>query len=151
MMNIRQATQADLPGIRHLWQEYITILSQADARFKPLLQTTAEWEARLLERIEHVYICEKDGKIIGYLAGDATETLATIDEIALDAHTYHSGLGRALVNAWYRAHPNLPLRVHVPRYHAVEQAFWRALGAKEVHTWQTPPEKIWMILSSDQR
>lgn len=145
-MNTRQATSDDLPGIRHLWREHVVILSQSDPRFKPLLEAESAWEERLIQRIEHVYISEKDGKIIGYIAGDADDALATIDEIALDAHTYHSGLGRSLVNAWRDVHPNLLIRVHVPRYHAVEQAFWRALGAKEVTTWETPPEKVWMVL-----
>lgn len=145
-MDIRKATLKDLPGIRHLWREHVTILSQSDPRFTPLLATESTWEQQLIQRIEHVYISEKDGKIIGYIAGNVDETSSTIDEIALDAHTYHSGLGRSLVKTWQAAYPNLQLRVHVPRYHAVEQAFWRALGAKEVNTWETPAEKIWMIL-----
>jgi len=53
--------------------------------------------------------------------------------MALDAHAYHPGLGRALNEAavaWAKGRGATVLWALVPRYDPVAQAFWRSLGAQ---------------------
>ncbi len=151
-MQTRRATPDDIPAITHLWHERMVILSQADARFEAHLQQQATWQVRLFDgSYALLTVAEKDAAIVGYIGVQIREAYAVICEIALDAHTYHGGLGAALLDAvqtWYATQSLDGLLVRVPRYHPVEQAFWRSKQAQEWTDilWQTPPEIMWMIL-----
>jgi GNAT superfamily N-acetyltransferase len=63
------------------------------------------------------------------------EHSAFIDHMALDAHAYHPGLGRALIETawlWAQEHKANRLLALVPRYDPVGQAFWRSLHARSL-------------------
>ncbi len=153
-MHLRSATLHDLNPCAALWRERMLILSQADSRFGKLAMTHADWLQTATENLLRVddtllMVAETDrihGFIYGYIDADK---IGIIEDIALDAHKYHSGLGRGLWSAmkiWFEQHNVQKIVVRVPRYSAVEQAFWRALGAVETEWTSNKPEFLWMTL-----
>jgi hypothetical protein len=57
-----------------------------------------------------------------------------ITEMAIDTHVYQGGLGRNLVQAlraWFIERDVAHTAVFAPHDLAMEQAFWRSLGARE--------------------
>lgn len=159
-MRIRPASPTDPPHLTALWQERAVLLRQSDPRIAPHLPPPEGWQTRLAERLKAsgaaVFVIEDgDQPPFGYViteverAPDTDSALGVIREMALDAHTYHGGAGRALVNEarrWLAAQPIDRTVALVPRHHAVEQAFWRGLGASEWkdETWTIPPQFMWM-------
>ena len=164
-VNVRTATLDDRPRLLHLWQERRVILNQSDARFTaPTAADRDAWHTQMTERITTaghtvlVGITQKN-EIAGFISGEARAGVGVIEDIALDAHTYHPGLGRDLLQhlrAAFTENGITTLRVIVPRYHAVEQAFWLALRAipwqppANEDSWQLPPQSMWMTWSSGQ-
>jgi GNAT superfamily N-acetyltransferase len=163
VVNIRAATIDDLPGLAALWQERQIILARADPRFDRGRPDPAAWMERVAADLCRpdavIYLAEKD-EPAGYIAGhlhpaDGDPRCGVVDEMALDAHTYHAGLGRELWRAlwaWFAARGAVQTIIRVPRYSPVEQAFWRALGAVEWKPeqtnilWSSRPELMWMTL-----
>lgn len=139
-----------------LWEERRVIQAQADARLAITTGEREQWQNQLTLTLSDavlgtVIVAAQDGDISGFVYGVPDEKGAgCICDLVLDAHTYHGGLGRLLVAAireWFVAHDLVPLVVCVPRYHAVEQAFWRSMGAQ---VWESgrecPVEYVWMTL-----
>lgn len=152
-MNLRAATDEDLTQLAYLHEEHHIILSQSDPRFGK--DDRACWIEQTRRRLNSAHHCcfvgEADqGIIAGYiLAHTLADGTGIIDELVLDAHTYHGGLGRRLwyaLREWFTQQSVQCVRIRVPRYHAVEQAFWRALGAVEWKDEPCPPHLIWMTL-----
>lgn len=143
-MIIRPAIEQDRPAIIQLWQERLTILAQMDARF-------ASGGRDDFPDDHTFFVAGRDQAVVGFVACTTHEDVGIITDIALDAHVYHGGVARALVDAaarWFSTQPVTQIVARVPRYHPVEQAFWRASGAKEwtEARWQISPQYIWMTL-----
>jgi GNAT superfamily N-acetyltransferase len=135
----------------------MVILGQSDSRLTHNQPTAQQWieQARSLIADPNAVVLvamPDSGTPAGYVIGavdDAQRGL--IRDIALDAHRYHAGLGRRLVTTvrgWFADHEAAPVLVNVPRFHAVEQAFWRALGAREWKDDQPcrTAARQWMVL-----
>lgn len=126
-MMIRQATDADIPALQHLYDEHAALLAQANAAGRP-----AGMAPKLTEQ-NRVWVGEVEGAIGGYICAIRDDDGWLVDDMALDAHVYYPGMARALVGAVQqaaRAEGQHKMVVRVPLYHPVEQAFWRALGAQ---------------------
>jgi GNAT superfamily N-acetyltransferase len=151
--SIRTAITDDLPVLAHLWYEKMVMQQQTDQRLRLAPDGREKWIAALqgwlLEPSYAVFVCEADAAVIGYLIvriqpnppGLLPAQSGVIVEAAIDAHRYHGGVGRGLVEAargWLRQQGVEQLLIDIPRRSAVEQAFWRALGAKE---WI---DRLWM-------
>ena len=100
-----------------------------------------------------IFCAKQNNIVIGYIVGNQRDALWVIEEMALDAHAYHRGLGKGLFMAlqtWFTEIAPTSIVIRAPRYYAVEQAFWRALGARDwtETTWEANPLYTWMILSS---
>jgi hypothetical protein len=159
-VNIRAATTDDLPCLAELWTERQIILARLDPRFDRGRPDRAAWMERIaadLCRPDAVIYLAAQDQPAGYIAGHlrpagADPSCGVVDDMALDAHTYHAGLGRGLwlaLREWFAAHNVAQTIIHVPRYSPVEQAFWRALGAVEWKSEQTDtihPELMWLTL-----
>jgi hypothetical protein len=159
-VQIRIATIDDIPVLTGLWQERMIIIAQLDSRFVGAQRQREKWISGAVwsfdDDAQAIYLAQDDTGVIGYIIGilrnDNDGLLCgTITDIALDAHKYHGGLGRNLVAAlrgWFAQGSAERILIKTPRQYAVEQAFWRALGAKECvdAQWETPPEYIWMTL-----
>lgn len=140
------------------------ILNQTDARFiapsaADLNMARTRFQARIHTADDAVLVAlPQDDSVAGYICGLLLDGVGVVDDIALDAHTYHAGMGRALWEAlrvWFDARDVNGIRARVARYSAVEQAFWRSLGAHPLDDqqttenddlWQLPPELIWLAL-----
>jgi hypothetical protein len=82
-----------------------------------------------------------DGTLIAYIvgwlqpmAGLTPSSVGLITDIAIDAHGYHGGVGRRLVDTlrgWFAERDVQQMVVWASRYDAVAQAFWRSLGAAD--------------------
>jgi hypothetical protein len=155
-VKIRPATVDDLPLLAHLWRERLVILEQCDPRFATHETNQDSWMARMFNRLSErdrlILVGEMSDGLAGYISGHITQGRAgLIDDMALDAHRYHGGLGRKLYSAmqsWFTEQDTRQVVIQTPRYHAVEQAFWRAIGAIEWtnDSWETPPELMLMTL-----
>ncbi len=120
-------------------------LPPAERRIQPAPDARAAWmasaETRLNDPEYALFAAEDDGALVGYVAGNiyplpglSPAQFGLIGEIALDAHGYHGGVGRALVEAlraWFKTQGVEQVAVWTPRNDAVGQAFWRSLGAGE--------------------
>jgi ribosomal protein S18 acetylase RimI-like enzyme len=155
-MQIRRAEQRDIDRLAELWQERLVILAQADPRVKAAPDARQRWHSQAAIKVadgDHIILVGVEGvEITGYIAGHITlEGHGVIEEIALDAHRYHGGLGRELVNALRRVFEQRQARttlIRVPRRMAVEQAFWRSMGGTERTdvSWKTSADMMWMQL-----
>jgi len=154
---IQPAEHNDLPSIIALWRERMTIISQSVPHLRSHIPDETDHLAYLhtcLNLPNTAFICGKQqGEIIGYILGTLRDEHCLIQEMVLDAHAYHRGLAKALVGAIqtrFIATAPMPIMICVPRYYAVEQAFWWGFGARDWKetTWQTNPLYQWMILSS---
>lgn len=155
-MDIRPALESDSAGVASLRDERTGLLRQSD----PRTPAPSVPVATLLESAV-VLVAVVDARLVGYIAAWVGETpygvlpadAALIDEIALDAHQYHGGLGRRLlttVRQTLAADGIESVWVAVPQYRAVEQAFWRAAGASVVAAspFEPRPATVWMQLGS---
>lgn len=145
-LTVRPATTTDIPRLALLWYEKTVLQQQADPRLRLAPDAAAKWSAAaqgwLEDETRAVFVASSADLPVGYLVaavennapGLLPERIGTLLDLALDAHGYHAGAGRALVNAardWLRAQGIEQAKVTISRRHAVEQAFWRALGAKD--------------------
>lgn len=149
-MIIRPSHPIDLPQITLLYQERAVILAQSDWRFS--LPEYA-FDLDKLDMMQQ-FVSEYQEKVVGVIACDIQDEIGIIYDMALDAHTYHSRLGSDLVHMacdWFLQQSITTIVARVPQYHAVEQAFWRALGAQnwKDKPWSTKTPHIWMKLSLD--
>jgi GNAT superfamily N-acetyltransferase len=138
MLIIRAAVSTDLPQLAQIWQEKIVL--QADSRFTPAAQRwIASASAWLTDPRCVVLTAEADGQPVGYavgwiqpMSGLEGDAVGVITELAIDAHSYHAGVGRALADAlraWYAERGVSAIAAWASRRSAVEQAFWRSIGA----------------------
>lgn len=144
-LTVRAATPDDLPDLAALWYENTVLQQQADPRIRIAPggeQVWARAAARWLDEPTTALLVAQGTAIAGYLLarvqpgtpGLLPERMGVIAEMAIDLHGYHGGAGRHLFDgarAWFAAQDVHEVVIMVSRRHAVEQAFWRALGAKD--------------------
>lgn len=145
-LSVRAATSSDIPRLTELWQEKMTLQQQYDQRLRLMPDAGVQWSAALgewlIEAACAVFVIERDAHILGYVIGRIEPTtpgllperIGVVSDIAFDAHSTQGGLGRALLQPlreWFAAQGVEQIVAQVPRRSAVEQAFWRALGATE--------------------
>ncbi len=142
---IRPATTDDLTILTQLWQEHIALISQTNPRYTPSL-TNQEWQQQMIDWLANdqcqILIACDEENIVGYIVGwlqDVVPSLpfrscGLITELVLDAHVYHGGAARLLVDgikAWFVEHQIQHILTYVLAHNATQQAFWRALGATD--------------------
>ena len=143
-INIRPAAAPDIPRLFELWQELMALRQQSDSCFRLLPDAQDRWSAAVTAWLANpecaVLVAEEDLGLVGYVVallqespvGLAPLRHGLITDLAVDVHRYHGGLGRALLDAardWFDAQGISHILVYVSHQHAVEQAFWRAVGA----------------------
>ena len=140
---VRPAVLTDLPRMAGLWQEKRVLLQQSDPRFAMTPGERAKWGEAAADWLDDsrcaLFVAEYDGRLVGYVVGWLQigapmlfQEMGVVAELAIDAHTYHGGLGRKLLQTlldWFQARGVSHVVAYAPHLHAVEQAFWRALGA----------------------
>jgi hypothetical protein len=167
-MEIRSAVLGDLSGLDDLRLERRVILSQFDPRVTVNQSEHDMWLMRMKERITDtasaVLVAEEGNDLQGYIVGcilfvprsEPASRYGIVEEIVLDVHAYHGGLARLLystLSKWFSKSKVEQVLIRTLSGYAVEQAFWRGLGAtvwkppaREITAWKTAPEHIWLKL-----
>lgn len=161
-MDVRAAEKQNLPQLLELWEERQVLLQQSDPRFASYVEDRNGLQQNLFKYLDDnaytMLVAVHEGQPIGFIVGEVgIDNIGKILLMALDAHRYHAGVGRQLYQALRQ---NLldrgmtRIAVIVPRYHAVEQAFWRSMGGQEFivtdemveEQWKIPRVFMWMTL-----
>ena len=146
VLTIRVATLTDLPDLTRLWHEKMVLQQQFDRRFTLMpdaktiwTQAVSQWLSDSNCRIETAH---HNDILVGYaigwirpaLPGMIPTYIGSIEDIVVDPHSHHGGVGRQLLDMlkeWFVERDIQNVVAYVPRLGAVEQAFWRAQGAVE--------------------
>jgi L-amino acid N-acyltransferase YncA len=154
-VTIRPAEPADIPEMARLWYDKMVLQQQFDRRFALPSNGQARWMASTADWLHNrncaIYVAANHDSLIGYVVawlqpgppGLSPERIGVVSDLTIDAHGQHGGTGRLLlqpVREWLTKEGVSHIVAHVPRRQAVEQAFWRALGATE---WL---DSLWMKL-----
>ncbi len=154
-VTIRSAQSADIPKMTRLWYDKTVLQQQYDRRFALPPDGPARWmqaAARWLQDPDTaIFVADQSESLIGYIVvrvqagppGLVPERIGVVTDLAIDAHGQHGGAGRLLVQPvreWLAAQGVSHIVAQVPHRQAVEQAFWRSLGATE---WL---DSLWMKL-----
>ena len=161
-MDVRKVQKDDITQLLDLWEERQVLLQQADPRFAIHVLDRQGLEASLLNYMDHdairILVAVQDDQQVGFIVGEITAIgIGKISVMALDAHKYYAGVGRQLyyaLKANFEEASVTRVVAIVPRFHAVEQAFWRSLGGEEFivtkdmdeEQWKIPRVFMWMTL-----
>jgi L-amino acid N-acyltransferase YncA len=137
-MNIRVAQPDDIAALVLLWRDKRALLAQTDARFTDTPQIEKDFERWLQDPNCAVFVgMNAQGRIMGYVIGclpSGLHGVGMVADVALEMHSYQKGLARDLLaplRDWFAERGVRQVIAAVPRRSAVEQAFWRAMGAAE--------------------
>jgi len=162
MVQIRQATFDDFDVLSALREERTVLLGQSDTRLLTSMQQGEAWRHFINMALDspdyQVFLAYVDAGVVGYLIGRLQGNVAIIIDVALHAHQYHGGVGRQLFREFRQSLMHTTIRrlmVQLPRFYAVEQAFWRSLGAQTIHDedknlWEIPVGMMLMRLPFDK-
>jgi GNAT superfamily N-acetyltransferase len=146
LLTIRAAILTDLPELTRLWHEKMVLQHQFDRRFTLMSNAKTVWTQTVSEWLSdsncRIIIADHNDIFIGYAIGwirPATPGvlpmyIGCVEEIVVDPHSHHGGVGRQLLEGlkeWFVERDIQNVVAYVPRLGAVEQAFWRAQGAVE--------------------
>ena len=141
---------ADLPLLSQLWYEKAVLVQQQERHLKFDDQARMQWEHLAADWLDDedtaLLIVEAEGLVCGYLVacirpglpGMQPHRLGFITEIALDAHRYHGGAARELVECafrWFDSREIHQVAAFVMRSSVIDQAFWRAYGGGKWMEW----------------
>jgi GNAT superfamily N-acetyltransferase len=125
-----------------MWYER-ALLQQQRAAPNARARWAAAVDAGLKDADTGMFVAEgADGLLAGYIVGHVQlappgllpERQGVVTEMAIDAHHYHGGTARALVEAlrgWFAERRVEQILVMVSQRSPVEQAFWRGLGGRK--------------------
>lgn len=153
-LKLQRAQATHIAQLTALHQEAMTLLAQSDPRFSAQVYTPVNWLSIIEDPNSVLIVGSLDDSVIGYIHGCVRGNSGQVLRLVLDAHRYYGGAGRKL---WQELRSKFEemkvdqIYVCVPRYQAVTQAFWRALGARPLEKNQYPEEleplptgMIWM-------
>lgn len=149
-MTIRPTITADLPLLSEYWYDRMALLQQMRTPLRLLPDARSRWEAAANDWLaDSDLICltytrddEAAGAIIGGIErnqpGIAPEHIGRVRQLVIDLHTPRPqrGVGSALLTALndhFREAGVTRTIAEAPVTLAVEQAFWRGVGAKNSH------------------
>jgi len=147
-MNVRAATPQDMDELLRLYEERMDVYLQYESRQPHYVENQAAWQTAILEWIEqdnaNVLVVQRDDQLIGYMIAWVWKnppftypaTIGMVTELSVDGHCKQGGVGTALlesVSTWFREKGLESFEIRVPRRQAIEQAFWRAVGAEAYH------------------
>lgn len=144
-MHVRHARPQDMDELLRLYEERMDVYLRYEPRLPSFADSHESWRESVLTWLDQdqvaVLVVERDTQLIGYMLAWVWQNppfshppqVGIITEMSVDGHCKQGGVGKALLNAaseWFRAQGIDRIEVRVPRQQAIEQAFWRAVGAK---------------------
>lgn len=142
---IRAGRPEDIPRLFALWQEKMTLLRQLNPRV-PVNGPSDAWMADIRGRMGRscsaVIVAESAGQPVGFLAAELRmDDTVFVESMALDLHAYFPGAASRMVEFLQTQYGSQhQVEIRADQQLAVEQAFWRALGA------QDRMGKLWLTL-----
>jgi ribosomal protein S18 acetylase RimI-like enzyme len=149
-LSIRAAIADDLPTLSVFRHEKLVLLAQQDRRFTLEADAPKTWQHAASSWIGDqaciFLVVTAETSLVGYVIGwvqpappgISPHHWGMITDLALDAHGYHAGAARALVEAAraeFAKRDVTQMLVQVPHRGVVEQAFWAAYGATHWMEW----------------
>ena len=141
--NIRQAREEDMVELLRLRHErnavYLKDNGYSEAAEESWKNVMMVW---LKDGHARILVAEDGDHLLGYMIGWVRENLpqlppekvGMIVEMTVDGHNKQGGVGTALLDemkTWFKAQHITEIEVRVPRFQAIEQAFWRSVGGRE--------------------
>lgn len=155
VVEIRPVALPDLEVLAQFWQEHMALRQQTEPAVRLLPDGHELWCAAAARWLEDAacgfFVAVDDGRPVGYIAGWLRDGPPGLDparyglvaELVMSLHSYHGGAARQLAQhllGWFARHGMTKVLIAVPHRSAVQQTFWRSLGAGH-HT-----ELMWMPL-----
>lgn len=143
---VRVANSDDLPDLSRLWYEKTVLQQQTDRRWKLASDARASWSAQVADWFTgvdyRVLVGIRGNQIAGFIIGRLQaappgflpKTIGAVIDMTVDIHGQPEGVGQVLFHAlsnWFQQQDVHLIVTCVPHRQAVDQAFWRALGATE--------------------
>ena len=144
-MNIRLAEESDLEKAAELWAERAALLQQSGPFHLTVPDGSAKWKSAakswLTDDSFVFHVAVEGSALAGYavatvcygLPGLVPSQVGRVVDMAVDLHRAQRGLAASLLDAtrsWLAARQISVLTIDVPVAYPVEEAFWRAQGAR---------------------
>lgn len=148
-MEIRQATQADLPEIIELWKEFMDFHRDLDCFYTRSQDGPSNFHKHLESLFESeddaLLVAEVSGKPVGYAKIGISqyppvfemEKYGLISDVAVAKHYRRKGIGEALFNRsmdWFSEKGIERVELRVANVNPVAQGFWKKMGFRPYMT-----------------
>ena len=144
-MNIRLAEESDLGKAAGLWAERAALLQQSGPLHGAVSVDSEKWKSEakswLIDDSFAFHVAVEGSALGGYavatvcygLPGLVPSQVGRVVDMAVDLHRAQRGLATGLLDAtrsWLALRQVSVLTIDVPAAYPVEEAFWRAQGAR---------------------
>lgn len=148
-MNIRVATEDDIPAIGQMWEKLALFHNTLDSALPPAARGGGKVYARrmasrLNDPLTRVFVAEHDGTLIGYALAVIVDVIPDmflqqnsgfLADIYVDDAFRRQGVGRALVDAvtaWLRENKISSFEWYVAEENTAGKRFWESIGGRRV-------------------
>jgi GNAT superfamily N-acetyltransferase len=149
LMNIRLATEEDVPAIGQMWEKLAQFHNMLDSALPPAARGGGKvYARRLISRLSdsqtRVIVAEDDGVLIGYALAVIIDVIPDmfvqensgfLADIYVDDNYRQQGIGRTLVEtvkSWLRENDIHSFEWYVAEHNTVGQRFWESVGGRRV-------------------
>jgi GNAT superfamily N-acetyltransferase len=142
-VQVRRATEQDLPEIVELWKGLMDFHARRDPIFTPGPDADKAWQAFMRKNMAAdnaaVFVADCASRIVGYclaLISDyppvlAVQTYGELMDLMVHADYRRQGIGECLViaaRAWYSERRIQRIEVRVAVTNEISTVFWRRMG-----------------------
>ena len=148
-MNIRLATEEDVPAIGQMWEKLAQFHNMLDSALPPAARGGGKvYARRLVSRLSdsqtHLIVAEDDGRLIGYALAVIIDVIPDmfvqensgfLADIYVEDRYRQRGIGRTMVEAvksWLRENNIHSFEWYVAEHNTVGQKFWESVGGRRV-------------------
>ena len=148
-MNIRLATEDDVPAIGQMWEKLAQFHNMLDSALPPAARGGGKvYARRLVSRLSdtqtRVIVAEDDGELVGYALAVIIDVIPDmfvqensgfLADIYVDDAFRRKGVGRALVDAvkvWLLENSIRTFAWYVAEHNTVGKRFWESVGGRRV-------------------
>lgn len=150
-MNIRTATEQDIPAIGQMWERLAAYHHHLDDALPPAARGGGKvYAKRILTRMDdpltRIFVAEMDGKLIGYVLAVVVDVIPDmfvqensgfLADIYVEEDYRRHGVGRKLVDTvrdWFKQQGVRQFEWYVAEQNRTGRQFWDAIGGRAVLT-----------------